>query len=297
MDRRLPIVSIMFLSFHPKVRILSGLLSRSLTVSVIGVILSAAVNAPGSWHDSRVARGIFEQLRTLIPNNFSLVADTAFPRGTTAIEGKIRAPLKAGDKVTSNPMAQQHLMAKNQQLLSYRQTAEWGMRTMQGSFGRLRVPLRIADPDRRKCLLDMCVRLSNVRARCVGISQICAVYSHGPVLETPKKRIMNCVRCAGPCNIIFTLDDEHNTLLRVFERMNPFKQNWLISARIFAKIPYHHVFNSLRQCHISLIKVGRCAAPADLGPCHFAEITELPNMKTCDNRTHPSMKMNTFLSP
>lgn len=50
------------------------------------------------------------------------------------------------------------------------------MRTLQGSFGRLRVPLRISDPHRRKRLLEICIRLSNVRAWCVGISQIRAVY-------------------------------------------------------------------------------------------------------------------------
>jgi len=101
----------------------------------VGVIISAVVNCPGSWHDAHVARPIFEQLCTKIPDGFYLVSDTTFPRGTTSIEGKICAPLKSGQRITAEPVAQEYTLAFNRQLLSYRQTAEWGMCTIQGSFG------------------------------------------------------------------------------------------------------------------------------------------------------------------
>lgn len=68
------------------------------------------------------------------------------------------------------------LLEENAQLLSYRQTAEWGMRIIQGSFGRLRVPLPIANTKERAELLETVCRLSNVRATCVGINQIRQVY-------------------------------------------------------------------------------------------------------------------------
>ncbi|KZV61810.1 hypothetical protein PENSPDRAFT_592328, partial [Peniophora sp. CONT] len=61
-------------------------------------------------------------------------------------------------------------------LLSYRQTAEWGMCALQGSFGRLRVPLEIENSERRGDLLETCLRLHNVRTAVVGISQIRNVY-------------------------------------------------------------------------------------------------------------------------
>jgi len=67
-------------------------------------------------------------------------------------------------------------MAFDSQLLSYRQTAEWGMRTMQGSFGRLRVPLPITYHERRGDLLEACTRLFNLRTHCVGYNQIQTVY-------------------------------------------------------------------------------------------------------------------------
>jgi hypothetical protein len=115
-------------------------------------------------------------LRTRIPDGYYLVADTAFPRGTQSIAGKIRAPLKSGERVPMDPVARQHALVVNQQLLSYRQTAEWGMRTLRGSFGRLRVPLPIMSDTRRHSLIEICVRLTNIRTRCVGISQIRSVY-------------------------------------------------------------------------------------------------------------------------
>ena len=141
-----------------------------------GVILTAVINAPGSWHDAHVARPIFDKLRTKIPEDYYLVADTAFPRGAHSIEGKIRAPLKSGEHVPADPILRQHALVFNRQLLSYRQTAEWGMRTLQGSFGRLRVPLLITSETHHRHRIELCARLSNVRARCVGISEICSVY-------------------------------------------------------------------------------------------------------------------------
>lgn len=64
----------------------------------------------------------------------------------------------------------------DRQLLGFRQSAEWGMRSLQGSFGRLRVPLEINHSDRRGDLLEICVRLQNLRTEMVGINQLRTVY-------------------------------------------------------------------------------------------------------------------------
>ncbi len=50
------------------------------------------------------------------------------------------------------------------------------MRALQGSFGRLRVPLDINDEQGRVRLILTCVRLNNLRANRVGISEIRRVY-------------------------------------------------------------------------------------------------------------------------
>ena len=104
------------------------------------------------------------------------MADTAFPRGTNAIAGRIRAPMKAGQHLPANADDREALLAFDRELLSYRQTAEWGMRELQGGFGRLRVPLDVNDPIGRGDLLEVCVRSVNVRAELVGISEIRTVY-------------------------------------------------------------------------------------------------------------------------
>ncbi|EIW77798.1 hypothetical protein CONPUDRAFT_92166 [Coniophora puteana RWD-64-598 SS2] len=141
-----------------------------------GTILMCRINAPGSWHDSRVAQPIYQFLRTETPDGFYLVADTAFPRGTEQIAGRIKTPMKSGQRLPHNEAERQQVLAFDAQLVSFRQAAEWGMRTLQGSFGRLRIPLNIGSGTDRADLLEVCARLSNVRARLVGINQIRSVY-------------------------------------------------------------------------------------------------------------------------
>jgi hypothetical protein len=50
------------------------------------------------------------------------------------------------------------------------------MQALQGSFGRLRVPLNITNAEGRARLIELCVRLHNVCANLVGINEIRNVY-------------------------------------------------------------------------------------------------------------------------
>ncbi|KAF8519072.1 hypothetical protein JB92DRAFT_2828572 [Gautieria morchelliformis] len=103
------------------------------------------------------------------------LAYMAFPRGTARVDKKLKAPLKQGDILPRNLLRRTECMALDRQLLSYRQMAEWGMRALQGGFGRLRVPLTV-HPKRRLLLLHVVVRTYNVHIRCIGLNQIWAVY-------------------------------------------------------------------------------------------------------------------------
>ncbi|KAH7930088.1 hypothetical protein BV22DRAFT_1001525 [Leucogyrophana mollusca] len=150
--------------------------SSVLSFSAQGLIIACRLNAPGSWHDSRVAQPIYEKLRTQTPEGYYLVTDTAFPRGTSQIAGRIKAPIKEGQRLPLDPLERQSLLAFDRQLLSFRQSTEWGMRSLQGSFGRLRVPLEVSYIDKRGDLLETCVRLHNARTEMVGINQIRTVY-------------------------------------------------------------------------------------------------------------------------
>jgi hypothetical protein len=134
------------------------------------------LNAPGSWHDSKVSRKIYQQLEDETPGDYYLVADSAFPRAPNAIKDRIRRPLKSGERLPSDPTEETSTLAFNRALLSYRQTAEWGMRALQGAFARLRVPLDVNDSRRRLRLLELCVRLHNIRTIRVGANQIRSVY-------------------------------------------------------------------------------------------------------------------------
>ncbi|KIL56668.1 hypothetical protein M378DRAFT_89013 [Amanita muscaria Koide BX008] len=141
-----------------------------------GEIIGCRLNCPGSWHDSRVAFPIYEKLRTSTPEGYYLVTDTAFPRGTQQTAGHIKAPMKDGTRLPLNPRLHSEAMIFDRQLLSFRQAAEWGMGALQGSFGRLRVPLPINYEDHRGDLLENCMRLFNLRTRLVGYNQIRSVY-------------------------------------------------------------------------------------------------------------------------
>jgi hypothetical protein len=143
---------------------------------LIGIIIACRLNAPGSWHDSRVAQPIYEKLRTSTPNGFYIVADTAFPRGTEQIHGRIRTPIKEGARLPSDPVEQAKLLAFDRQLLSFRQSAEWGNGMLQRVFGRLQVPFTLSHSRNHAHVLEICVRLCNLRTRRVGLNQIQSVY-------------------------------------------------------------------------------------------------------------------------
>lgn len=88
-------------------------LSLTLYFSFAGVVIAACTNAPGSWHDSCVARPIYNALRESTPNGYYVVVDTAFPCGTNAIDGQIRAPLKQGQRVAGTVEEIQEKMTYN----------------------------------------------------------------------------------------------------------------------------------------------------------------------------------------
>ena len=154
----------------------SFLVQEYATDRISGTIIAANLNALGSWHDAHVAQPIYEKLRSRTPAGFYLVADTAFPRGTRNIEGRICAPIKAGQRLHGTIEEIEEKLAFDRELLSYRQTAEWGNRALQGSFGRLCIPMEINHKDSRGDLLEICIRLHNLRATQVGLNQIQNVY-------------------------------------------------------------------------------------------------------------------------
>ncbi|KAG8692089.1 hypothetical protein FRC08_010022 [Ceratobasidium sp. 394] len=151
-------------------------ISNILVFAPDGTIIAATLNAPGSWHDARVAQEVFTKLVRSTPDDRFLIADSAFPRTSPIIRARIRTPFKRDAVLPANPEEREAAIKYSNALVSARQAAEWGMRSIQGSFGRLRVPLNINDPEGRAMLLETVVRLHNLRTRLVGVNQIRTVY-------------------------------------------------------------------------------------------------------------------------
>ncbi|KIY49753.1 hypothetical protein FISHEDRAFT_65168 [Fistulina hepatica ATCC 64428] len=184
-------------------------ISQVIAFASTGEIIGCRLNAPGSWHDARVARPLYDKLETQTPEGYYLVCDTAFPRGTERIHGKIKAPMKSGARLPSDPALRQEALAFNRELTSYRQTAEWGMRAIQGSFGRLRVPLPIKDQHRRADLLEVCLRIHQLRTRRVGINQIANVYVQVWTEDTLQERIFRDFE-----NVLFSEQRQNDRVAR-----------------------------------------------------------------------------------
>ena len=85
--------------------------------------MTAVINAPGSWHDARIARPVYVKLLNPTPNTYYLITNTAFPCGTDLIQGKIKAAPKQNERVYGRAQERQAHLTFNHELLSYRQTA------------------------------------------------------------------------------------------------------------------------------------------------------------------------------
>ena len=123
-----------------------------------------------------MAKPIYIKLRDHTPPDYYIVADTAFPRGVEVIDGHIRAPFKAGQFLQGTQEEIEYSMAFDHDLLSYRQTAEWGNRAIKSCWGRLTVPLEVAHKEQCANLLEICVRGHCLRTSWVGLNQIQSVY-------------------------------------------------------------------------------------------------------------------------
>ncbi|KNE95331.1 hypothetical protein PSTG_11315 [Puccinia striiformis f. sp. tritici PST-78] len=141
-----------------------------------GTIMYAILNAPGSWHDSAIARPLYNWLLNHTPPGYRIISDTAFPRKSKSLQSRILAPVKRGDQLPETPQTFSRMKFLNKQLVSARQAAEWGMRALQGSFARLKIPMPAADHEQRLCILQTVCHLHQLRCRMVHINQTATVY-------------------------------------------------------------------------------------------------------------------------
>ena len=153
--------------------------------SFFGTVIHAAVNYPGSWHDSKVslASGLYypRLSDSVTPPGLAILADSAFPRNADGLEGKIVRARKANEmgdcaiNVSNTYLSAVELLL-DRAAPSERQTAEWGIGASKQPFGRLRVTLP-GNSKKRLRLLTIAVHLFNFRSRTVGSNEIKTVYA------------------------------------------------------------------------------------------------------------------------
>ena len=141
-----------------------------------GKILFAAINFPGSWHDSAVS---FDLIRTVLDavgdEDFAFCVDQGFPR-SGLLQDKFVGPYSKKFLKKLDAVVRELLLERIHRYISLRQSAEWGMRALQGTFTRLKS--RLTSNNRmRKLIIETVILLSNFRTAHVGLNQIATVFN------------------------------------------------------------------------------------------------------------------------
>lgn len=147
-----------------------------------GEIIHAALNFPGSWHDSKLAyvSGLYWPSLaedSITPPEYAILGDSAFVHNTRVTNGKVLRAKKANemgciplsDECAAVELLLQRLYPKD------RESAEWGIRGLRGPFRRLTTTMP-SDGYKRGMLLSVVCHLSNYRTRNIGCNQIRSVY-------------------------------------------------------------------------------------------------------------------------
>jgi hypothetical protein len=121
-----------------------------------GCICWAALNLPGSWHDSKMSGNLYEKLKKDQPNgcDFKIAADTAF----RSLGGRIVRTKKWNRSLRHKAIA------------GIRVAAEWNVRTIAGTWRRLKKNLGV-NYTRNALILRLAIYLTNFRSRFDRVGQ------------------------------------------------------------------------------------------------------------------------------
>lgn len=120
------------------------------------------VNAPGSWHDSKIAEKLYVKLQNQhrTPARFRLVADSGF----RSLGGKLLITRK--EKTTEEQKA----------ICSIRQSAEHSNNTIKSNWRRLELRLG-TNLLKNKLIIQLAIFLTNFKVRVDGVGQVATYYS------------------------------------------------------------------------------------------------------------------------
>lgn len=143
-----------------------------------GKIRFASINAPGSCHDTTVAINLMRKCLEEL-NGKVVCVDKGFPRAgifKNVFVGPMGKKTLAKYRRDLTVAEFEAIVTLHHTYTSLRQSAEWGMRALQGSFPRLRTRLT-ANAFVRKEIIESICYLHNYRTDYVGINQIAAVFN------------------------------------------------------------------------------------------------------------------------
>ncbi len=135
-------------------------------------------NAPGSWHDSHVAEPLITVvLEKIVDQGFSykVCVDQGFCRSGELYDVFV-GPMSKKKRRALAPLLRPYLIELHNRYVSLRQSSEWGMRSLQGIFSRLKARLK-SDTKTRGLIIQSILLLHNFRTSKVGLNQIAEVFS------------------------------------------------------------------------------------------------------------------------
>ena len=147
--------------------------SQVLVFDPEGLIIWVRYNCPGSWHDITVASPLLQHMLT-VPHPYCLLGDSGFSYGPH-MKNKILIPLKSGMLLPAKARARERAQRPSVDITTARQAAEWGMRSLQGTFARFKSVLP-SDHAKRARTLRLVWALHNFQVRHTGITQIGQVF-------------------------------------------------------------------------------------------------------------------------
>jgi hypothetical protein len=139
-----------------------------------GKIIYACFNFPGGWHDTAVATHLINEVVDRI-GDYAFCVDSGFPRSGRLFE-KFVGPMSRRQMKKMPPQLRTMLKRKQDIYVSLRQASEWGMRSLQATFGRLKVKLSTDSSLRHDILLSI-ILLHNFRTHHVGLNRIATVFN------------------------------------------------------------------------------------------------------------------------
>jgi DDE superfamily endonuclease len=151
-----------------------------------GKIRACYTNAPGTMHDSTLAKwgGLYDKIDELYrTRQAKVVVDSAFASDKRdSVYKSYQCNMDNNGNVRQNSIIQR-------QATSVRQLSEWGMRGLQASFPRLKDRMPYEEKGARRLTMRLIVYLYNYRAAVVGMNQIQSVFM--PWLERNATKFIN----------------------------------------------------------------------------------------------------------